>query len=401
MSNVTTFDVAPVGSLTAGRTTGSSAGVSTSHTPLETTSARILIVDDENVNIRVVQKHLSRVGHTNFVTTTDATQALKLVRHHRPDVIISDVVMPEVSGLEILADVRRDPDLINIPVLVLTASADPETKLKALELGATDFLAKPVDPNDLIPRVRNALVVKAHHDQLADQAEELERQVKLRTAELEASRRAIICCLALAGEYRDQETGYHVVRVGRYVGLTGRELGFDEEQANLMEQAALLHDVGKIGISDSILRKPGKLSSAEFGMMKMHCQYGRRIVTPSADDRWRAMSRWVNHEGQEVEGSPILTMAARIAYTHHEQWDGNGYPRGLAGDEIPIEGRITAVADVFDALNSDRPYKRAYPTEKCFEMLEQKRGSHFDPGVLDAFMRRRDDVLQIQQEFAN
>lgn len=373
-------------------------------------NATIMIVDDEPINVRVVRKYLQDFGYENFLTTSESTAALEIIRKEQPDVLLLDVKMPRVNGLEILQAMRDDADLAHIPVLVLTAAKDAETKFKALFLGATDFLAKPVDPSELALRVRNALVVKAHHDHLADYSEKLECEVNRRTAELEASRQDVIHCLARAAEYRDSETGRHVIRVGLYAGIIGNELGFDRTRVKLLQQAAKLHDVGKIGVSDSVLLKPGKLSQEEFKLMQQHCDYGRNIIQRPEhhDGQWPPQPATLKQSETDSlldemndKGSPILALAAIIAQTHHEKWDGSGYPRGLKGEEIPIEGRITAVADVFDALSTQRPYKPAFPLEKCFGILKEGRGTHFDPRVVDAFLRRERDVVRVHTEFAD
>ena len=363
-------------------------------------NSKIFIVDDEAVNIKVVEKFLRKDGYSRFVTTTNASQALDIMRSEMPDVVLLDVIMPGINGLEILKQIRSDSQLKYLPVLILTAASDRETKQKALHLGATDFLPKPVDPDDLHPRVRNALIAKAHQDALKDYAGHLEKEVRLRTAELEASRQDIIFCLAGAGEYRDQETGNHVIRVGLFAGIVARELGLDEEAASLLEQAALLHDIGKIGVSDLILLKPGELSDEEFAMMKKHCEIGKNIIEPSADMRWRNVG---NHDLTDqsipIGKSPIMALASQIAMSHHERWDGCGYPLGLKGEDIPIEGRIVAVVDVFDALSSNRPYKAAMPFEEALNILDEGRGTHFDPAVYDAFIRVKDKIAAVQQEY--
>jgi len=357
-------------------------------------SARICIVDDEPVNIKVVGKYLQIAGYTNFVTTTDSPRAMEMIRAEKPDVILLDVMMPQVSGLQILREVRSDPRLSHLPVLILTASTDNDTKKSALDLGATDFLAKPVDPADLVPRIRNSIVVKAHHDHLARYSEQLEHEVKLRTAELEQSRIHAVHCLARAAEYRDDDTGRHVVRVGRYASIIARELGYSEEQTSVLELAAQLHDVGKIGIRDSILLKPGKLDPDEFAEMKRHCEYGRTIIQPDAP---ASLPKQRTH----FDRTTLLELAADIAFTHHERWDGNGYPSKIAAEQIPLEGRITAVADVFDALSSRRPYKQPFPLEKCLSILREGRGTQFDASVIDAFLARLGEITQVQQNLAD
>ncbi len=364
-------------------------------------AAKIMIVDDEALNIRVVQRHLERAGYRNFVTSDDPRPVVDMVVKEMPDVILLDVMMPEVSGLEILRRVREDKRLAYIPTLVCTAFDNVQVKLEALELGATDFLTKPINAAELVVRVRNALVVKAHHDHLKNYARELAEQVRHRTAELAASRRVLIDCLARAAEYRDNETGRHVIRVGRYAEIIARRMGLDPQFVELIEHAAPLHDMGKVGIPDMILLKPGTLSPDEFELMKRHCIYGKRTFEPMSRDEWRMFKShtFLGEMIMDVRSSPIITMAAKIALTHHERWDGNGYPMGLSGEDIPLAGRITAVADVFDALSSKRPYKPAFPLERCFAIMEEGRGTHFDPKVLDAFLAAREDIVEIRMEY--
>ena len=366
-------------------------------------TARIMIVDDEPINIKVVRRYLIEAGYRNFFTTTLPVQAATMIVENEPDVILLDIVMPAVSGLDILANIRADTRLAYIPVLILTASDDRETRVQALNLGATDLLAKPVDAVELIPRVRNALLVKSHHNHLVHQAEELERQVAQRTAELARSRLEVIHCLGRAAEYRDNETGRHVMRVGRYVGIIARHLGMEPSHVEILEIAAPLHDLGKLGIPDAILLKPGKLSPPEFEIMQEHCRLGERTFEPLSPSEWDAYRHHTSlgEKILEVAASPILEMAARIALTHHEKWDGSGYPEGLSGEEIPIEGRITAVADVFDALSNARPYKPAFPLERCFAIIEDGRGKHFDSRVVDAFFACREKILAVKTELAD
>jgi putative two-component system response regulator len=372
--------------------------------PRTNSPSKIAIVDDEPVNVKIVRKHLQIAGYSSFITTTDSKEAIALLTREQPDVVLLDVMMPDVDGIQILQAIRANPKMQLTPVLILTASTDSETKLKALNAGATDFLAKPVDPSDLLPRIRNSLIVKAHHDHLANYSEQLEREVQLRTFELEISRKQVIHCLARAAENRDDNTGRHVLRVGRYASILARELGFDDEAATVLGLAAQLHDVGKIGLPDAVLLKKGKLTEEEYDIVKRHCDIGHAIVQPvPADDE--AVSPISPDSAATQAPQPsrhlLLEMAARIAWTHHERWDGTGYPRGLKGNDIPIEGRITSVADVFDALSSSRPYKPAYPPTQCFTMMAEGRGTQFDPAVLDALMRRADDIIRIQQEQAD
>jgi putative two-component system response regulator len=365
--------------------------------------AKVMVVDDEPTNIRVVQRLLELAGHTRFVTTSDATRAMKLLRQEEPDVVLLDLMMPHVSGLEILAEVRADEELSMIPVIILTAATDRQTKLEALELGANDFLGKPLDPSELVPRVRNVLKLKTYQNQLQNYSRDLAAAVRQRTAELEASRQDVIHCLARAAEYRDDDTGHHVVRVGKYARLIGIGLGMSPSEADALEQAAQLHDVGKIGIPDDVLLKPGKLTEDEFTRMRKHCSYGKHILRPVNSEEERVI-RLHTELGARILGvgtAPVLELATRIALTHHERWDGKGYPLGLSGEEIPLEGRITAVADVFDALSSKRCYKEAYPLDTCFTIMQEERGTHFDPRVLDVFLERRQEVIQVQLAHAD
>jgi putative two-component system response regulator len=366
-------------------------------------SAKILIVDDEPINVKAVRRYLQTVGYLNILVCTESERAFDLIVNELPDLVLLDIMMPVVDGMQILQTMRGDARTQYIPVIFLTAVDDAATKVRALDLGANDFLAKPIDRSEMRARIGNTLLVKAHQDQIENYSSQLEYEVRLRTAELAASRQEAIHCLARAAEYRDEQTGHHVIRVGRYAAIIADELGFDADQVALLEQAAQLHDVGKIGIPDAVLRKPGKLDTEEFDLMRQHCSFGTRILKQSPN---RIGKGGRNHTAAASTilddcTSPVMRLAARIAQTHHEKWDGSGYPLGLAGEDIPIEGRITAVADVFDALSSQRPYKEAFPREQCFEIMQAERGRHFDPLVLDAFFARKPDVIQVQIEFAD
>jgi putative two-component system response regulator len=366
-------------------------------------AARILLVDDEPINIKVARKYLATAGYTNFSFTCNPADVLPLMIRDEPDLVLLDIVMPQYDGLDVLTAIRNDPQLARIPVVMLTAVEDRPTKCRALELGATDFLAKPVDPSELVSRVKNVLSAKAHQDHLRNYAADLERLVRERTAQLEQSRRNVILCLARAAESRDDDTGRHVQRVGRYAGVIARRLGWDELSVASIEQAAQLHDVGKIGIPDSILLKPGKLTAEEFDVMQKHTGFSKRVFESLTDAESAA---WQRHArlGNEILvgcGSAVLDTAAKIALTHHERWDGAGYPIGLAGTDIPLEGRITTVADVFDALSTKRCYKPAFPLDKCFAIMEEGRSKQFDPAILDAFFAAREEIVAIQIAFAN
>jgi len=254
-----------------------------------------------------------------------------------------------------------------------------------------------------MPRLRNVLTVKTHQDYLAGYSVKLEREVQKRTAEVEMSRLRVIQCLARAGEYRDDTTGRHVIRVGRCARILATELGYSPMKSAMVELAAQLHDIGKIGIPDAILLKPGKLTPEEYAVMRKHCEYGKAIIDPTTDGE-AELARKYSDLGlmprQSVE-SPLLTMAASIATTHHERFNGSGYPAGIVGEAIPLEGRITAIVDVFDALHSPRPYKAAFPTEKCLEILQSGRGTEFDPAILDAFLSRIAEIIAVYRDYAD
>jgi len=358
----------------------------------------IMIVDDEPLNVMTFRQHLKQEGYTEFITSSNSSEALGLVRNDKPDIVLLDINMPEISGLDILRVMGLDPALQHIPVLVLTAATDPKVRKKALDLGASDFLSKPIDPNELLPRVRNAIILKQHFDLVSGETARLEQQVERRTRQLEATRQQLILSLARAAEHRDNDTGNHVLRVGKFTSIIAEELGYPAKRLSMLEQAAQLHDVGKIGIPDSILFKPGKLDHNEYDLMKKHCALGKQIIEPISEKDW-AVLKTHTRRGEtllHVRSSPLLMLAARIAQTHHEKWDGSGYPLGLSGEDIPIEGRIVAVADVYDALSSARPYKKPFSREKSFEILEGGRAQHFDPQVLDAFFAKAEHIVDTQ-----
>ena len=364
-------------------------------------TAKIMIVDDEDLVIRVVRRFLSADGYTQFVTLTDPREALEAICREEPDVVLLDIMMPHITGLDLLKVRQKTPSLQHIPFIILSANSENQIKREALEMGATDFLGKPVDPSDLTVRVQNALTVKRHHDHLANHAHELEKQVRIRTEQLERSREQIIHCLARAAEYRDNETGEHVIRVGKYCAVIADQLGFPPQYCREIELAAQLHDVGKIGIPDSVLLNPGKLSREEFEVMKTHCNMGTQIMEPLANPDGNRIRRHADVGGIIMDGvdSPMLELAAVIARTHHEKWDGTGYPNQIKGENIPIEGRICCVADVYDALCSERPYKPKFPIKKCLEIMLSERGTRFDPAILDAFFDRIAEIDAIRRKY--
>ena len=365
--------------------------------------SKIMIIDDEQLVIKVVRRFLQSEGYENFVTLTQSTGAVERMEQEQPDVVLLDVMMPEISGLDILRERRRIPSLQLTPFIILSGSQDLEVKQEALEHGATDFLGKPVEKIELTLRVKNSLLLKQQYKDLEVHAHELEQEVQDRTRQLERSREQILQCLARAAEYRDNETGRHVVRVGKYARVVAERLGLPKEFCGQIELAAQLHDLGKIGIPDSILLNPGKLSEEEFAVMKRHCEIGREILDPFAADEMEELRQNKSDPARLPSNirSPLLVLAAKIAQTHHEKWDGTGYPLGLKGEQIPIEGRITSVSDVYDALCSVRPYKEGFSVEQALRIMLAERGTRFDPKVLDAFVDQIPRIEKIRKAYSD
>jgi putative two-component system response regulator len=329
---------------------------------------RILAVDDEESNLLLLRRILERAGYTRIETTSDPARVPGMFLESRPDLVLVDLHMPVVDGFGLMEQLAPlTGDRTDVPFLVLTADATEETKCRALSLGARDFLTKPFDQTELLLRVRNLLQVQQLQERLHEQNATLEEQVAERTRDLERARLEILERLALAAEYRDDDTQEHAWRIGRTCALLARDLGLADAEVELIRRAAPLHDIGKIGIPDAILLKPGRLTDAEFAVMKTHTTIGAEILSGSS--------------------SALLRLAERIALTHHERWDGCGYPAGLSSDAIPLAGRIVAVADVFDALTHERPYKGAWPVEKAVEEILGQAGRQFDAGVVEAFSR--------------
>jgi putative two-component system response regulator len=335
---------------------------------------RILVIDDEEMNIEMVRRILEPEGYGRFVTTTDPRKALDLYHEHHPDLILLDLKMPHLGGLEVLALFREEiPPETYLPILVLTSDGSSEAKRRALSGGARDFLTKPLSPIEVRLRVRNLLETRFLHLALHDQNQWLEQRVRertveltRRTVELEGARVEILERLARAAEFRDDETGLHTQRVGRMAALLAEGLGIAPAEVEVIRRAAPLHDIGKIGIPDAVLLKGGRLSLDEFEVMKTHTLIGADILAGSS--------------------VPLLATGREIALTHHEHWDGSGYPAGLAGDAIPLSGRAVAVADVFDALTHPRPYKAAWTPESALAEIEREAGRQFDPEIVRAFI---------------
>ena len=333
----------------------------------EQLDAPILIVDDESASVQALRRTLQRAGFSNLVWTTDPREAVQLCLWRAPDLVLLDLHMPFVAGDEVLARLRSDlPAEDLVPVIVLTADETQEAKRRAFLAGAQDVVAKPFHREEMLYRVRSQLAIRRMHREMEGRKRELEEAVRERTGELERAQLELLDRLARASEYRDDDTGEHARRVGRLAARVAGELGLRHELVELIWRAAALHDLGKIGIADSVLLKPGKLTPEEMSAMREHVSIGAEILAGGS--------------------SPYLRMAERIALTHHEWWNGNGY-LGLEGEEIPLEGRIVAVADVFDALVLERPYKAAWSVPEAVAHIVRLSGTHFDPAVVQAFLR--------------
>jgi putative two-component system response regulator len=336
--------------------------------------ARILIIDDEPGNVEVLSRVLRNAGFHKLDSTNDPREAASLYVHTRPDLVLLDLHMPHMDGLEVMDRLNQIIEASYLPIVMLTGDLTPEARREALSRGAKDFVNKPFNPDEVLLRIRTLLETRFLYLQIQSQNQMLEAKVRDRTRELEAAQIEIIERLAKAAEFRDDTTGQHTERVGEMAALLARELGLSDAQVSLIRRAAPLHDVGKIGIPDSILLKLGKLTAAEFELVKTHTSIGARILSGSR--------------------FALLRLAEEIAFSHHERWDGSGYA-GLAGNQIPLAGRIVAVADVFDALTQKRPYKPAWPVEEAIAEIERQRGLQFDPNIVEAFLR------VVQQQLAS
>jgi response regulator RpfG family c-di-GMP phosphodiesterase len=359
---------------------------------------KILFVDDEAHFLSDLRRLLRKqrdVWDIHFAQSVD--EALDKTHQINPDVIVTDVAMPIKTGFDLLRELKSEVRTADIPVIVLTGSGERELKVRALDTGATDLLNKPVIFEDLIARIRNALRLKAYQDELKNQNAILDRKVKERTRELEESHRDIAWRLAKAGEYRDEETGNHIVRVGCYCQILAKGLGMDDSKVDMLMLTAPLHDIGKIGIPDAILLKPGKLDADEWEVMRCHSIIGANILKddPKGIIAFLEWKQVAVSETSTFEKNPVINMAATIARSHHEKWDGSGYPSELSGEKIPLEGRITAVADVYDALRSVRPYKPAFSEEKTMQIIQEGAGSHFDPGIVAVFERNLTEFREV------
>ncbi len=346
--------------------------------------AVVLVVDDEERNVKLLETLLHADGHATLAAR-NGNEALAIAAAEKPDLILLDVMMPDMDGFETVERLKADPGTRQVPVIMVTALDDRESKLRALEAGAEEFLSKPIDRADLTVRVRNLLRLKEYGDLLANHNLLLEQEVRERTAQLEEAYRDTVFTLVRAAEHKDEETGHHVRRISHYCRVLAEAMDLPVELHDAIYNASPMHDIGKIGIPDHVLLKPGGFTPEEWGIMKTHCTLGASILASGT--------------------SPYTRMGAEIALNHHERWDGGGYPNGICGEAIPLAARIMQICDVYDALRSRRPYKPPFAHERCVEIITQGDGrtqpGHFDPAVLTSFTAQADRFAAIYDQHAD
>lgn len=342
----------------------------------------VLLCDDELMNRKVASKILTKEGFS-VIEAQNGQEAIDILNTQRVDLILMDLMMPVMDGYEATNIIKSDDRFSAIPLIIISALSDKEAITKGLKLGANEYLTKPYDIIEFGLRVKNAIKLGAYQNMLKDHKKILEIEVEKKTHELQEalievqkSERDIISILGKTAEFRDNETSAHTVRVGEMSALIAKKFGWSDDDVELMRLASPMHDMGKVGISDSILLKPGKLEDDEFEIMKTHSSIGFSILSQKE--------------------TPLLKLAAEIAHTHHEKYNGMGYPNGLKADDIPLSGAIVAVVDVFDALLSERPYKKAFTLEKTLEIINNDSGSHFHPKVVELFIDSLDEILEIR-----
>jgi len=346
---------------------------------IDTQQAKLLIVDDQDMNVRLLEKILQNAGYNNITCTTDSREVETLYTDYDFDIVLLDIQMPHLDGFDVMKILKNIEKETYVPILVLTAQNDQDTRIKALAHGAKDFLTKPFDQTEVLLRINNLLEVRLMHLKQLQLNHELDKRVQERTRELNETRMEVIRRLGRAAEFRDNETGYHIIRMSKFSEIIARNLGLGAEEAELILNASPMHDIGKIGIPDEILLKPGKLDKNEWDIMQTHAAIGAEILS--------------GHD------SELMLMAQEIAMYHHEKFDGSGYPNGLKGRDIPITARIVALSDVFDALTSERPYKKAWPVEEAVAEIRKCSGKHFDPELVEVFERSLPEILDVRAQY--
>lgn len=347
------------------------------YNPLDVMDAKILIIDDNLSNVLVLEKMLLIIGYNkkNIIKTIDSRNAVELFLEHQPNLVLLDLQMPFLDGFQVLKQLNSLSKGKFLAVIIITAQSESENHVKALSLGARDFIEKPFDHAVVAMRIKNLLEMEKMHRQIKDYTLHLENKVLERTKEVEEIQFDFIKRLLRAAEFRDNDTGMHIQRIGLYSKLLAEKIGMSPLYCDLIEHASMMHDIGKIAIPDDIVLKPGKLNSTEWIKMREHAEKGASILN-----------------GSQYK---LLQLAEEIALTHHEKWDGTGYPRGLKGKEIPLSGRITAICDVFDALISKRPYKEAWSLEEAINEIKRSSGSHFDTRLVEVFVENIDEMISI------
>jgi len=343
--------------------------------------AKILIVDDDSTSIRLLKKILTEAGYTSLFATRDPQKVQKMYQSIQPDLLVLDLHMPHMEGFKIMDQLRAHDKDDYLPILVISQERNRVIQFSALEAGAKDFLVKPYDSIEVILRIRNFLEVRMLHKQIREHNKLLEIRVRERTEELYQTQIDVIQRLSRAVEYRDSETGTHTMRMAQYTYSLALALGMTPDECEVMSTASSLHDVGKIGIPDRILQKPGKLTLEEWEVMKTHTHIGSELLAGS--------------------NSKFLKLGQEIALTHHEKWDGTGYPRGLKKDKIPLAGRICGLCDVFDALTSKRPYKDPWPIEEALAEIKKGSGKHFDPDLVKTFFQILPQIRRIHDRYGD
>lgn len=339
----------------------------------------VVVVDDQAAGRKILEQLIRSIGASlRVLTFEDPSAALDAIRQETPDLVLTDYLMPGMDGVSFTRAMRGIPECADVPLVVVTVVEDRNIRYEALDAGATDFLNRPIDQHECRARCRNLLTLRSQQKIISNRAHWLEQQVQMATAAIQARERETLLRLAKAGEYRDEGTGNHVLRIARYTRLMAEALSLGTQECEDIELAAPMHDIGKVGIPDGILLKPGRLSEDEFRVMREHARIGYEILKDSP--------------------SPILQLGATIALSHHERFDGSGYPRGIAGAEIHRAARIVAVVDVFDALTSARPYKRSWSVAAAVQYIRDLSGSHFDPECVDAFLANLDAIRAVRKQ---